>query len=83
MTKTTIMSPSAAAQLACVDPELDAARIRLNGAISRSGGRAFTYAATFFQSRVGDILISELRSAGWKVRFVPDSRDGSYYEISP
>lgn len=71
-------------EVAGVDADLlVAGRLRLRAALKRSRGKPFTYAADLFPSGTAKTLLRELSEAGWRHRFVADSRDGDYYEISP
>lgn len=81
MAHTKLPSPS---QVRGVDADLlESARLRLKSALSRSGGKEFTYAASAFPRGTTDILLGELFAAGWKHRFTSDWRDGDFYTISP
>lgn len=82
MAKSKLPSPSEAAS--DVDEDiLESGRSRLRSALKRSGGKAFTYAASLFPHGTADTLLAELHEAGWNHKLVPDSRDGDYYDITP
>jgi hypothetical protein len=83
MSKSRILSPSESAAQGADADDLEAARTRLAGAVKRAKGQAFTYQASLFPHGTADTLVGELRTAGWTVRLVPDSRDGDYYDIKP
>ncbi len=66
---------------------IHAAEVRLDTALRGhdfGGSRKFTYSESIFNgiSRRGrEELLEQYRRAGWTIAFVPDSRDGNYYEF--
>ncbi len=83
MSKTRILSPTESRSQGADKDELESARRRLAKAVQGAKGKALTYAADLFPEDTADTLVGELRSAGWTVKLVADSRDGDYYDIKP
>lgn len=63
--------------------QLEAGRRRLHSALTRSGGKTFTYQESLFPAGTKSILLVELATIGCEVELRVDSRVGNYYEISP
>ena len=63
--------------------QLEVGRRRLRSALTRSGGKTFTYPESLFPAGTKNILLAELATIGCEVELRVDSRVGNYYEIAP